>query len=76
MTPNAKIRSENTARLAAIYIRQSTLQQVRENRASTEGQYALAERAVQLGWEKEKVRLYDGDLGVSGSLGTTRTGTD
>ena len=68
MTPNAKIRSENTARLAAIYIRQSTLQQVRENRASTEGQYALAERAVQLGWEKEKVRLYDGDLGVSGGV--------
>ena len=61
-----KIESTHLERLAAIYLRQSSPRQVRENFRSTERQYALAEEAARLGWEAERVRLIDGDLGVSG----------
>jgi len=61
-----KIESSHLERLAAIYLRQSSPRQVRENFRSTERQYALAEEAARLGWEAERVRLIDGDLGVSG----------
>ena len=61
-----KIESSHLERLAAVYLRQSSPRQVRENFRSTERQYALAEEAARLGWEAERVRLIDGDLGVSG----------
>jgi len=61
-----KVGSTHLERLAAIYLRQSSPRQVRENFRSTERQYALADQAARLGWEAERVRLIDGDLGVSG----------
>lgn len=48
------------------------MRQVRENTASTELQYGLVERAIALGWPRERVCIYDGDLGVSGSVPAAR----
>ena len=61
-----KITSSHLDRLAAIYLRQSSPRQLRENFRSTERQYGLSEEAVRLGWAPERVIAVDGDLGVSG----------
>ncbi len=45
-----KITDGHLQRLAIVYVRQSTQQQVLEHRESTARQYALADRAVALGW--------------------------
>jgi hypothetical protein len=49
---------------------------VRENIRSTERQYALAEEAVKLGWEAERVVVLDGDLGISGLFSDTGRWSD
>jgi DNA invertase Pin-like site-specific DNA recombinase len=67
----SKIGADHLARRAYVYIRQSTLDQVHNNRESQRRQYALAERARELGWED--VEVIDDDLGRSGS-GTKRPG--
>lgn len=54
---------------AYVYVRQSTPKQVRDNRTSQENQYALVERAIQLGWSRSSIRVIDEDLGKSGSDG-------
>lgn len=74
MTP-AEINAGHRARRAAIYVRQSTLTQVAENLESQRRQYALAERAVELGWQRSEIQVIDDDLGVSGS-GVARSGFD
>jgi len=70
----AKVTSAHRQRLAVVYVRQSTLAQVRENTQSTERQYALAGEAERLGWERERVVVIDADLGVSGRSATERAG--
>jgi DNA invertase Pin-like site-specific DNA recombinase len=67
-----KIASSHLERLAIVYLRQSSPRQVRENFRSTERQYALAEEAVRLGWESERVVVVDGDLGISGRFSDTQ----
>jgi DNA invertase Pin-like site-specific DNA recombinase len=74
MTDLSKIRPVHTQRAAYVYIRQSTPGQVEHNRESTARQYALADRACQLGWSKEQVVLIDEDLGLSGSSTDKRSG--
>ena len=74
MTDLSKIRPAHTQRTAYVYIRQSTPGQVEHNRESTARQYALADRACQLGWSKEQVVLIDEDLGLSGSSTDKRSG--
>ena len=69
-----KIRPEHLSRLAIVYIRQSTLTQVRFNRESTERQYALTEKAQSLGWTKDQIQVIDEDLGISGSGRSQRQG--
>jgi DNA invertase Pin-like site-specific DNA recombinase len=61
-----KVASRHLERLAIVYLRQSSPRQVRENFRSTERQYSLAEEALKLGWEAERILTVDGDLGVSG----------
>jgi len=53
-------------RLAIVYVRQSTPQQIERNQESTRLQYALVERATQLGWSANQVVVIDDDLGRSG----------
>ena len=59
-------------KLACIYLRQSTLKQVRLHQESTERQYALREKAQQLGWLPERIRILDQDLGLSGTQTANR----
>jgi DNA invertase Pin-like site-specific DNA recombinase len=61
-------------RLACLYVRQSTLQQVFVNTESTARQYALRERAVALGWPAERILIIDQDLGQSGASAADRAG--
>lgn len=69
-----KITSAHLERLAYVYIRQSTLLQVRENTTSTERQYQLRERAYDLGWPQERILIIDEDQGHSGASSADRTG--
>jgi DNA invertase Pin-like site-specific DNA recombinase len=74
MTDPSKVKLSHTQRAAYVYIRQSTPGQVEHNRESTARQYALAEKACQLGWPKEQVVIVDDDLGLSGSSTDKRSG--
>ena len=69
-----KITDEHLRRRAIVYVRQSTQQQVLEHRESTARQYALAERAVALGWPRAAVEVIDEDQGHSGSSAEGRSG--
>src|SRR5512135_130369 len=61
-----KLRPWHLDRAAVVYIRQSTPQQVLDHQESTARQYALAERALALGWPRSQVPVIDDDLGKSG----------
>jgi len=69
-----KIFDHHLQRLAIVYVRQSTQQQVLEHRESTARQYALTDRAVALGWPSVAVEIIDEDQGRSGSSAEGRTG--
>src|SRR5215208_7058085 len=64
-----KIGSIHFQRLAVVYVRQSTAQQVLRHEESTRLQYGLVGRARQLGWPEERIVVIDDDLG-SGDLST------
>lgn len=66
LTPN-KIRPDHLDRQVFIYVRQSTLAQVRYNTGSTERQYDLAHRACELGWSQEQITIIDQDQAQSGA---------
>src|SRR6267142_7074834 len=74
MTDHSKIKPAHLQRDAFVYVRQSTPSQVEHNRESTERQYALANRAVELGWPREQVTVVDEDLGLSGASADQRSG--
>src|SRR5262245_55471468 len=70
----AKITSFHRERQAVIYLRQSSMAQVRDHTESTMRQYGLAEEARRLGWAATDVHVIDTDLGVSGRWGVAREG--
>src|SRR6266446_2686004 len=72
--PATKIRPDHLDRLAVIYVRQSTLFQVRENIGSTLRQYDLVKRAQDLGWTTPSIHVVDQDQGHSGSSAVGRDG--
>jgi DNA invertase Pin-like site-specific DNA recombinase len=74
MNDLAKVKPSHTQRAAFVYIRQSSPSQVEYNRESTARQYALVEKALELGWTKEQVIVIDEDLGLSGSGSVQRSG--
>ena len=61
-------------RQAMVYVRQSHPQQVAEHIESTARQYALVERAVAMGWARDRVIVIDDDQGQSGQSMVTRLG--
>jgi DNA invertase Pin-like site-specific DNA recombinase len=69
-----RIKSQHLRRNAYLYVRQSTLRQVVENSESTERQYGLRQRAIQLGWMQEQIVVIDSDLGQSGASAADREG--
>lgn len=69
---STKVTPEHRTRAAYVYLRQSTMKQVRHHTESTERQYALRGKAVELGWDAATVRTLDGDLGQSGAQSAGR----
>ena len=69
-----KIGASHLQRRALVYLRQSSMAQVRENTESTARQYALADEAVRLGWAASQVEVIDADLGLSGRSAANRPG--
>ncbi len=74
MSDLGKVKPGHTQRAAIIYVRQSSASQVEHNRESTERQYALVDRAIELGWHREQVTIIDEDLGLSGAGTAKRAG--
>lgn len=74
MSSAGRITRGHLSRLALVYIRQSSLAQVRDNTESTARQYALAAEAARLGWECSKILTIDADLGLSGRSASARSG--
>jgi DNA invertase Pin-like site-specific DNA recombinase len=64
---NPKIKEHHRSKPAYIYLRQSTPGQVRHHQESTERQYALREKAMELGWSESLIRTLDRDLGKTGT---------
>jgi DNA invertase Pin-like site-specific DNA recombinase len=74
MTSTGKITRAHLERLAVVYVRQSSLAQVRDHTESTARQYALVEEAVRLGWDSSRTLVIDADLGTSGRTAAQRMG--
>lgn len=71
---SSKLLERHLSRLAVVYIRQSTLQQVERHQESTRLQYALVDRAQELGWSHHRILVIDEDLGRSGASADGRPG--
>ncbi len=69
-----KIRATHLERTAMVYVRQSSMAQVRDNPESRARQYGLTEEAARLGWPASKIEVIDADLGVSGRSADRRSG--
>ncbi len=67
-----KIEEQHRQKAAYIYLRQSSMAQVHHHQESTERQYALKEKALELGWNPSMIRILDRDLGISGAQMTGR----
>ena len=74
MSDNLQIQDTHRRRSACVYIRQSSATQVLVNRESTDRQYQLRERAVQLGWSHSQIQVIDEDLAQTGSGVVLRNG--
>ena len=74
MNTSEIITSDHQTRQAIIYIRQSTPNQVLSHQESLRLQYALRQRALNLGWREADIEIIDADLGLSGSGAQERKG--
>src|SRR5919201_421689 len=74
MSDRAKITEAHRRRRAVVYVRQSTVGQVERNTESAARQYALRERALELGWPPEAIAVVDGDTGRSAASSAGRLG--
>src|SRR5262249_16804788 len=62
------------SKLAVVYVRQSTTQQIFDHQESRARQYALADYAAALGWPRERILVIDDDQGRSGRTAEQRPG--
>ena len=74
MSDAQKVTEAHRRRRAVVYVRQSTLTQVEQNAESRARQYALRERATELGWAPAAVSVVDEDLGRSAASTEGRLG--
>ena len=74
MSDSSKLTSSHLRRQAFVYARQSSQAQVEHNVESTALQYALVERAIELGFTREQVVVIDDDLGISADGTVDREG--
>ena len=73
---NGKIQAVHLDRKAYVYVRQSSPFQVENHLESQRRQYEFVERAVELGWPRERIVVVDEDQARSGSLPNSRDGFD
>jgi DNA invertase Pin-like site-specific DNA recombinase len=71
---SAKITDRHSNKLAIVYVRQSSPQQVFDHKESRERQYAMADHAASLGWPRDRVLVIDEDQGRSGKTTGQRLG--
>src|SRR6266542_903767 len=71
---NSKITSVQLRRKAYVYVRQSSPTQILLHHESTERQYQLRQRAIDLGWVPTQVEVIDEDQGRSGQTAAHRSG--
>jgi len=69
-----KVMIRHLERLAYVYVRQSSPKQVERNRESQIYQYQLSQRAEDLGWSADRIRVIDADLGLSAQGSQYRDG--
>ena len=74
MSQSTAVTADHLRRLACLYVRQSSLQQVHDHQESTARQYALKRRALALGWAADRIVVIDDDQGISGASAAERTG--
>jgi DNA invertase Pin-like site-specific DNA recombinase len=74
MSKSELVTAQHLQRKAIIYIRQSTPHQVLSNQESLRLQYALQQRALELGWRAEDIEIIDADLGVTATSALHRVG--
>ena len=74
MSDSSKVTASHLRRQAFIYPRQSSQGQLERNVESTARQYALVERAIALGFTRERVVVIDDDLGITGDGTVDRDG--
>src|SRR4051812_8130068 len=68
------VTARHLGRKAVIYVRQSSPHQVLTNQESLRLQYALRQRARELGWQEASIEVIDADLGLSGAAAAHRRG--
>jgi len=74
VSERSKLTASHLRRTAFVYVRQSSQAQLERNVESTARQYALVQRAIELGFTREQVAVIDEDLGISGSGLSDRSG--
>jgi DNA invertase Pin-like site-specific DNA recombinase len=74
LRPDSKISPWHQERLAVVYVRQSTAQQVVAHAESTRLPYGLVSHAAAYGWASDRIVVIDDDLGKSGATAVGRTG--
>jgi DNA invertase Pin-like site-specific DNA recombinase len=74
MTTSELVSPHHLQLKAIIYIRQSSPQQMINNQESLKLQYALKQRAMELGWSEEQIEMIDSDLGTTAAAAEHRTG--
>jgi DNA invertase Pin-like site-specific DNA recombinase len=71
---SAPLSDRHLSKLAIVYVRQSSAQQIFDHQQSRQRQYALADYAALLGWPRERILVIDEDQGRSGRTVEQRPG--
>ena len=74
MNTSDVVQPSHVQRQAVVYVRQSTPHQALAHQESLQMQYGLGQRAVELGWLRDDVRVVDSDVGRTGSTAKGRRG--
>ncbi len=74
MSSSELVTIQHLARKAIVYVRQSSQQQIFGNNESLQLQYALCQRARELGWCEDKITTIDCDLGTTAASAEHREG--
>lgn len=71
---STKLQPHHRDRMAIVYVRQSSPQQVLDHKESAARQYGLVEVAVSLGWARDRIEVIDEDQGHTASTAEGRHG--